>query len=171
MYKKKISLALICFCPFFLNAIRLHAQYDDRPRLIGFQKARFTAMINKDTLALTRLLADDLVYTYASGVVDGKHSLLKDIALGDISFQYIIPEKITAVIDGNYAWIFGRANIRFKLSKMTGSIDQYVSFIDVYRQKYNQWQLIICHNARIQKDAPYSNHTPQAYGSPQPSIY
>lgn len=122
-------------------------------------------------MELTRLLAEDLVYTYSSGVVDGKHGLLKDIAAGDISFQYIIPEKITAVIDGNYAYIYGRANIRFKLSKMTGSIDQYVSFVDVYRQKYNQWQLVICHNARVEKDAPYTNHTPQAKGSIQPSIY
>ncbi len=128
-------------------------------------------MVKRDTIELNRLLAEDLIYTYASGVEDGKHSLLKDIAAGDIAFQYIIPEKMTAVIDGNYAYIYGRANIRFKLSKMAGTIDQYVSFVDVYRQKYNQWQLIICHNARIEKDAPYSHHTPQAKGSIQPSIY
>ncbi len=171
MISKKILFVICLSCTLLTISRSASAQYDDRPRLLTFQKTRFAEMITRDTIALARLLAEDLIYIQASGVEDNKHSLLKDIASGRIIYQFIIPEKMTATIEGNYAWIYGRANVRFKLSKMTGTIDQYISFMDVYRLKYNQWQLVICHNARLEKNAPYNHNVPQVEGSIQPPIY
>ena len=97
---------------------------------------------------------------------------MKDISSGHITYLFIYPEKVTAVVDGNSGWIYGRANIRFKLSTMTTTIDQYVSFVEVYEFKRNQWQMVLCQNARIEKDAPwYNNMVPQVKSGSVPSIY
>ena len=150
----------------------LFAQTEESKRLIAIQRRHFDAMIHRDTALLSSLLADSLTYIHSSGVIDNKISFMKDIASGRITYLFILPEKVTATVDGNYAWIYGRANIRFKLASMIGTIDQYVSFVEVYRLKKYQWEMIICHNARIEPNAPYVNiFVPQIQGGSVPSIY
>ena len=126
-----------------LCCLRMQAQTDDRPRLIALEKRRIEAMTHRDTTMLSGLLADSLIYIHSSGVIDNKSSFLKDIGSGRITYLFILPEKVTASIDGNYAWIYGRANVRFKLASMTGNIDQYISFVEVYQHKRYQWQLVL----------------------------
>lgn len=153
-------------------SVELHAQTEDGKKLISIEKRRCDAMVHKDTSLLKVLLADSLTFIHSSGVIDNKTSLLKDIGSGRITYMFIIPEKITATVDGNYAWIIGRANVRFKLAVMTTVIDQYISFVEVYRLYRNQWQMILCQNARIENNAPYYNNTvPQVKSGSVPSIY
>ena len=159
-------------CIILAGSTSLHAQTDDRPRLIALERRRFDAMIHHDTTALSGILADSLIYIHSSGTIDNKKSFLKDIGSGHITYLFILPEKVTAFTDGNYGWVFGRANIRFKLSTMTANIDQYVSFVEVYQLKHYQWQMVLCHNARIEKDAPYYNNAvPQVKEGSMPAIY
>jgi hypothetical protein len=159
------SILLVC-------TASLHAQSEDSKKLIAIQKRHFEGMIRRDTTLLSGLLADSLTYIHSSGVVDNKSSFLKDIASGRITYLFILPEKVTATVDGNYGWIYGRANIRFKLASMTVTIDQYVSFVEVYRLVRYQWQMVLCHNARIEANAPYfNNSTPQVKSGSIPSIY
>jgi len=153
-------------------SVGVRAQSEDGKKLISIEKRRFDAMVHKDTSLLKILLADSLTFIHSSGVVDNKNSFLKDIGTGRITYMFIIPEKITATVDGEYAWIFGRANVRFKLAVMTTSIDQYISFVEVYHLYKNQWQMVLCQNARIENNAPYYNNTvPQVKSGSIPSIY
>jgi hypothetical protein len=155
-----------------LLAGTLIAQNDDKSRLIALEKRRFQAMTLRDTALLSTLLADSLIFIHSSGIIDGKQSFMKDISSGHITYLFIYPEKVMAIVDGNSGWIYGRANIRFKLSTMTTTIDQYISFVEVYQLKRNQWQMILCQHARIEKDAPwYNNMIPQVKSGSVPSIY
>ncbi len=163
-----------CFytCILLAFSLVLRAQTEDVKKLISIEKRRYDAMVHKDTALLKVLLADSLTFIHSSGVIDNKISFLKDIGSGRITYMFIIPEKLTATVDGNYAWIFGRANVRFKLAVMTTGIDQYISFVEVYRLDKNQWQMILCQNARIENNAPYFNNTvPQVKSGSIPSIY
>jgi hypothetical protein len=171
--KSKLASRKIFFaCALMVSAFGLHAQTDERQRLIALEKKRFESMVRHDTAVLSTLLGDSLTYIHSSGVIDNKISFLKDIASGRITYLFIYPEKVTAFIDGNNAWIYGRANIRFKLASMIGTIDQYVSFVEVYHLQRYQWQMVICQNARIEKDAPYFNsNASQVISGPMPSIY
>jgi Domain of unknown function (DUF4440) len=172
MKQKKFFCTFLPACFLLICSLQLYAQADDRPRLIALEKRRIEAMTHRDTTMLSGLLADSLIYIHSSGVIDNKTSFLKDIASGRITYLFILTEKVTASIDGNYAWIYGRANVRFKLASMTGNIDQYISFVEVYVHKRYQWQLILCHNARIESNAPYFNNTvPQVKEGEVPSIY
>jgi hypothetical protein len=172
MKQKKFFCTLMSASALLACSLQLYAQADDRPRLIALEKRRIEAMTHRDTTMLSSLLADSLIYIHSSGVIDNKTSFLKDIGSGRIVYLFILTEKVTASIDGNYAWIYGRANVRFKLASMTGNIDQYISFVEVYQHKRYQWQLVLCHNARIDSNAPYFNNTvPQVKAGEVPSIY
>ena len=172
MKSLKFTPVYLVFGLLLLHVSGLRAQADDRPRLLALEKRRFQSMIHGDTVQLAAMLGDSLIFIHSSGIIDNKHSFLKDISSGHITYLFIYPEKVTAVVDGNSGWIYGRANIRFKLSTMTTTIDQYVSFVEVYQFKRNQWQMVLCQNARIEKDAPwYNNMVPQVKSGSVPSIY
>jgi hypothetical protein len=162
----------ICAILLFSSTTCLYAQSEEGKKLMVLEKRRFDAMKRGDTTQLSALLGDSLTFIHSSGVIDNKASFLKDIGSGRVTYLFILPEKVTVVVDGNYAWIYGRANVRFKLASMTGNIDQYVSFVEVYQLKRYQWQMILCHNARIESNAPYFNSTvPQVKSGSVPSIY
>ena len=172
MKSNKFFRTFLYICILLAFSTGLHAQTEDGKKLISIEKRRFDAMVHKDTALLKILLADSLTFIHSSGVIDNKNSFLKDIGTGRITYMFIIPEKLTATVDGNYAWIIGRANVRFKLAVMTTTIDQYISFIEVYHLYKNQWQMVLCQNARIEDNAPYYNNTvPQVKSGSIPSIY
>jgi hypothetical protein len=172
MKLNKFFRTLFCVIILIASSHILFAQSEDSKKLMALQRRHFEAMIHKDTTLLSGLLADSLVYIHSSGVIDDKKSFMKDIVSGRIEYLFILPEKVTATVDGSYGWIYGRANIRFRLASMIGTIDQYVSFVEVYRMKKYQWQLVLCHNARIEPNAPYvNNYIPQVKGGSMPSIY
>jgi hypothetical protein len=172
MNPTKLFRSVLFSCILVAVTLSLHAQTEDGKRLIALEKRRFDAMIHRDTTLLSSLLADSLAYIHSSGIIDNKKTFLKDIGSGRITYIFIIPEKVTCTVDGNYAWIYGRANVRFKLASMTVNIDQYVSFVDIYHLQRYQWQMILCHNARIENNAPYYNNTvPQVKPGSVPSIY
>src|SRR6266550_2961252 len=132
MKSKKFCRTFVYTCIILACASRLQAQTEDSKRIMALEKKRFDAMIHQDTTQLKGMLADSLTYIHSSGIIDNKASFMKDIASGRIKYIFIIPEKVTATIDGNYAWVYGRANVRFKLASMTVNIDQYISFVEVY---------------------------------------
>jgi hypothetical protein len=172
MRPTKFSLTFLYSCLLLVLTSRLAAQSEDGKRLIALEKRRFDAIIHKDTTLLSGLLDDSLTYIHSSGVIDNKKSFMKDIGSGRITYLFIIPEKVTAMVDGNFGYVYGRANVRFKFASMTINIDQYISFVEVYHLKRNQWQMVLCHNARIENNAPYFNTTvPQVKAGSVPSIY
>jgi len=172
MKSKHIFKSIIATCLLLVSVSGVFAQSEESKRLIALEKRRFELMLRRDTTQLATLLADSLVYIHSSGVVDNKVSFLKDVGSGRVTYIFFLPEKVTAKVDGNYAWIYGRANVRFKLAVMTANIDQYISFVEVYKLKGYQWQMIMCHNARIENNAPYTNElVPQVKAGSVPSIY
>lgn len=172
MKSSKYFRTFINICILLSFSARLNAQTEEGKRLIALEKRRFDAMIHHDTTLLKVLLADSLTYIHSSGVMDNKTTFLKDIGSEHITYLFIIPEKVSATVDGNYAWIYGRANVRFKLASMTTTIDQYISFVEVYHLNRYQWQMVLCHNARIENNAPYYNNSvPQVKSGSLPSIY
>jgi hypothetical protein len=51
---------------------RVHAQDIPDQRLMAMEKMRFDAMIRQDTVTLSRILANDLIYIHTNGVIDYK---------------------------------------------------------------------------------------------------
>jgi hypothetical protein len=90
-----------------------------------------------------------------------------------VVYKYILPEKSITRVEGDFGWVYGKANIRFKVASINMTIDQYVSFINFYRYFRNQWLLVACQNAKVNTDIPDFNKppAPQVKKSIQPAIY
>jgi hypothetical protein len=164
---------LLCLVVLLTGADSVLAQEIPDPQLMAMEKRRFEAMVSRDTFALSRLLADDLVFIHTNGVVDTKSSLLKSIAQGSVEYKFILPEKSSTRVEGNFGWVYGKANIRFWVASINMTIDQYISFINFYRLTRNQWLLVAAQNAKVNTDIPDFNKppVPQAQKSIQPLIY
>jgi hypothetical protein len=174
MNVKSILLNFSCLFILLTGVVRgSHAQSLPDPGLIAMEKMRFDAMIRQDTVTLSRILANDLIYIHTNGVIDDKTSLLKSIASGSVVYKYILPEKSITRVEGNFGWVYGKANIRFKVASINMTIDQYISFINFYRYFRNQWLLVACQNAKVNTDIPDFNKppAPQVKKSIQPAIY
>jgi hypothetical protein len=154
------------------RALAAGAQSTAREKLLAMEKKRFDALTSRDTTALSRLLSDDLIFMHTNGVIDTKSSLLKSISTGSLIYLFILPETTTCTIDGNVGWVYGKANIRFKVASINMTIDQYISFINFYRLIHDEWQLVACQNARVSKENPYfTDPQPQVKKNVQPFIY
>ncbi|HZK62594.1 MAG TPA: nuclear transport factor 2 family protein [Puia sp.] len=153
-------------------AFAADAQSAAKQKLLAMEKMRSDALTSRDTTTLSKLLADDLIFIHTNGVIENKSSLLKSIATGSLVYLFILPETSTATVEGNVGWVYGKANIRFKVASINMTIDQYISFINFYRLIHDQWQLVACQNAKVSKDNPYFiDPQPQVKKSVQPAIY
>ena len=173
MNAKPLLLSFIYSFILLAGFVTVKAQPVPDPRLIAMEKMRFDAMIRQDTTTLSRILANDLIYINTNGVVDDKSSLLKSIATGSVVYKFILPERSTTRIDGNFGWVYGKANVRFKVASINMIIDQYISFINFYRLIHDQWLLVACQNAKVNTDIPDFSKPPepQVKKSIQPTIY
>ena len=54
--------------------------------VLQLEKDRFKAMIGKDSIALERILANDLLYIHSNGVIDSKETLIKNIMSGKVEY-------------------------------------------------------------------------------------
>jgi len=172
MNAKTLCLKFIYASILVTIAFAADAQSAAKQKLLAMEKMRSDALTSRDTTTLSKLLADDLIFIHTNGVIENKSSLLKSIATGSLVYLFILPETSTATVEGNVGWVYGKANIRFKVASINMTIDQYISFINFYRLIHDQWQLVACQNAKVSKDNPYFiDPQPQVKKSVQPAIY
>ncbi len=99
---------LVCF---FLVSLGGAAQSPRHDLLRSLDTQRFTAQVQKDSLALNRLLANDLVYTHSSGVVETKQQFIHSLVSGRWNYQAIEADSVTVRFYGPVAILTGRARV------------------------------------------------------------
>lgn len=102
------SLSVTCF---LLIAACCLAQTPAHDLLRSLDKQRFTAQVQKDSLTLNRLLANDLIYTHSSGVVESKKEFMRSLLSGRWNYQSIDTDSVTVRLYGPTAILTGRARV------------------------------------------------------------
>lgn len=105
--------------------------------LLQAEKTRFELMVAKDVAKLKDLLADELIYTHSSGVVDGKEKILTSIEAGtykaiEVLEQNPVSWENTGVISGK---------IRAVIADPKGDRTIVLKYTDVYRKDGEVWKL------------------------------
>ena len=108
---------------------------------------RFDAMIRGDALALDRLLADDLVYTHASGKVDSKASFLDDIKAGQLRYKSFRPEEPKLRVYGDTAVATGLASV--EVNNHGQELSMKLRYTDVWVNRGGQWQMVAWQSTRL----------------------
>ena len=87
------------------------AQSPRHDLLKSLDKQRFTAQIQKDSLTLSRLLGNDLLYTHSSGIVETKQEFIHSLVTGRWIYQAIDTDNVTVRFYGPVAILTGRARV------------------------------------------------------------
>src|SRR5471032_3026849 len=116
-------------------------------KIIELDRQRMTAMAEKDIAVLTRLLADDLIYTHSSARMDTKKSLIGAMESGATVYTGVEPSEVVAQDLGDAVVLTGVAAISVKSGGNPNSFR--VRFIDVYANRGGQWQMVTWQSTKL----------------------
>ena len=74
-------------------------------------KQMYRAMVEKDTVTLNQVHADEFVLTHMTGMRQPKHAYIQAIANGTLNYYSAEHEQIDINIDGDKATVIGRSRV------------------------------------------------------------
>jgi len=118
----------------------LHAGGAPAPHpLLSVEVARYEAMIARDREALSRLLADDLIYVHSNGLRESKAAFIDAVENGDICYLGVETVETNIRDHGNWALLNGIVRMTVEIGGNRQS--KSLHFTAVYRRIDRSWQL------------------------------
>jgi len=84
---------------------------DPKAEVLATENLRYKAMIEVDAAALDRLLADELLFTHSSGVVEPKHVFIASLESGDLDYRSVRTKDIQVHVYGDTAVVTGLSTL------------------------------------------------------------
>jgi ketosteroid isomerase-like protein len=133
----RIVLVLL-FLPVLLNGQRTVQASEDQ---------RFAAIVQRDTVQLSRLLHDDLVYVHSNALLETKRDFIHSVQSGKIVYQSFNRTKMEVAQKGKTAIVNGEVNAKGLLNG--NPFDVNLRYLAVYRKRKGQWSLYRWQSVRI----------------------
>ncbi len=93
--------------------------------------SRFRAMADNDVAALSEVLADDLHYVHANGMIEDKAEILRKIVSGERRYRSASVVEREAHAHPGFVVVFGRAKLEVMVA--AGLLDTTIDYTAVYR--------------------------------------
>lgn len=84
---------------------------DEKKQIELVYEQMYRTMVEKDTVALNRLHADDFVLVHMTGMHQSKQEYIRAIADGTLNYYEAEHEQMDISIDGNKATLTGRSRV------------------------------------------------------------
>ncbi|MCU0448443.1 MAG: nuclear transport factor 2 family protein [Bernardetiaceae bacterium] len=110
-------------------------------------RQRFEAQIKKDTARLNQLLADDLIYTHSSAVVETKPGFVANVANGKWDYRQANLSNVQVRVMGQTAIITGRGDLVMGNNGQPQNVN--LLFTNVYVKRKGQWRMVSWHSCRL----------------------
>jgi ketosteroid isomerase-like protein len=123
------------------------AQTGSEQKILQTELRRFDAMTRKDTMALQKFLADDLIYIHSNSLKENKKEHISAIATGKTVYEKMSRENARIRKYGKTAVINGNVKVNGILNKTPFEIN--LLYTAIYRKHKKQWQLISWQSTRI----------------------
>ncbi len=139
------------FAGLVLAGLPLFAQACEQSQVvaevIGADAERYKAMENRDVPTLSRYLADDLIYTHSTAVVDSKATYVESIRSGKVHYKQTVRSDIRVIPYGCTAVMTGRGD--FKVAVDGKDIEVQLRFTNVWIMNDEGWQMVAWEATRI----------------------
>lgn len=135
------------FLVLLLTALACLAQ--DKAAILALDKQWSDAIIKGDTATLDKLLADNLVYAHATGIVDTKTSYLAKIKERRQVYKSFEQHKPIVNIYKDSAVTF--SYVRVTGTNQAGIFDDKVMLIHFWVKQNNSWRLAAHQTTKIDK--------------------
>lgn len=128
-------------------SLTLAAQSKQADEIVATDKAWAAAIMGKDFAALEKLLADELVYTHSTGIVDTKKAYIESQKSGVQKYLSVEHKDPEVRLYGNTAVLTSG----LKMHTETRGMDQTASFrvIHVWVKQNGRWQLAAHQTTRL----------------------
>lgn len=130
-----------------LSAVACLAQ--DKAAILALDKQWSDAIQKSDTATLEKLLADDLVYAHATGIVDTKKSYIAKIKEKRQVYKSFEQRNPTVNIYTNSAVTF--SHVRVTGTNAAGPFDDKIMLIHFWVKQNNAWRLAAHQTTKIDK--------------------
>lgn len=104
---------------------------DAAAKAVAMEDRRFAAMATSDLEELTRVLADDLHYTHANGMVEDKDEFLRKISSGERTYQDVKLLKRSVSSQPGFTAVFGQ--VRVEVMRKAGLLINTLDYTAIYR--------------------------------------
>jgi ketosteroid isomerase-like protein len=88
---------------------------------------RFRAMASNDVEALNDLLANDLHYVHANGMVEDKAEFIRKITSGERLYRHFVATSR----EGGFTFVFGEADV--EVDRTAGHLKNKLTYTAIYR--------------------------------------
>jgi len=137
---------LLLFASTFISTIS-HAQNEQSEVMTKMMSLR-NALLSKDSVALSNLLADDVTYGHSSGLIESKAELIRGVMSGDQDYKTIEPSNMKVrIYNGNT----GVVNIHLKvnLNYHGNPVDLNLATTLVWAKINGDWKLVARQAAKL----------------------
>jgi ketosteroid isomerase-like protein len=131
----------------FLLAVTALAQ--DKALFLGLDKQWSDAIVKSDTATLERLLADDLVYAHATGIIDTKTSYIAKIKERRQVYKSFEQRNPIVNIYKDAAVTF--SHVRVTGTNQAGAFDDKIMLIHFWVKQNNAWRLAAHQTTKVDK--------------------
>lgn len=111
------------------------------------EERRWSAQLIADTQALDELLAEDLVWTHASGRVDGKQSYIASLRSGQLRFVSAVRSVESVAVIGDTALVHGTASLRVQTRGATRA--GRTRYLAVWHRYADRVQMLAWHSTLL----------------------
>ena len=108
--------------------------------ILESESARFSAMMNRDTIALQRLISTELIYVHSNGLVESKADFIHSVGSGKIVYSTMVSASNQVVHWNRTATINGI--IQVKGVSHGNPFDIKLRYLSVYKKERRVWKLI-----------------------------
>ena len=97
------------------------------------------ALINKDSVSLDDVLANDVSYGHTSGLIQTKSQLIRSVVSKEQDYKNIIPSDMNIRIYDNTAVVTMKSSVIMNYQGKPLTMDMYITLTWI---KKNKWQLV-----------------------------
>lgn len=105
-----------------------HSEMQD---VLDLEDERFHAMVANDVASLNELLADDLHYVHANGLLEDKAEFIRKITSGERSYLRFGVTKREVRQEGGFTFVFGEADV--EVDRVAGNLTNTLTYTAIYR--------------------------------------
>ena len=134
---------------FLLLLLAVTALAQDKAFFLGLDKQWSDAIVKSDTATLERLLADDLVYAHATGIIDSKSSYIAKIKARRQVYKSFEQRNPIVNIYRDAAVTF--SHVRVTGTNQAGAFDDKIMLIHFWVKQNNAWRLAAHQTTKVDK--------------------
>ena len=98
-----------------------------------------TALINKDSVSLDDVLANDVSYGHSSGLIQTKAQLIRSVVSKEQDYKNIIPSDMNIRVYENTAVVTMKSSVIMNYQGNPLNMNMYITFTWIKKDK---WQLV-----------------------------